>query len=153
MVTLRGEIIGLDYLKKLHEHNEEFGEMWKNYQKLIVDDFHVYDGFLIKGNQLCIIWSSLQEKVIQELHEGGLVGHLECKRLLMLTLTWPLLKQDIGKLYKHVILSNCQETSTKYRFIFVCAYSWKHIRGLVYGFCTWVTLYTTRDGFYTCCSW
>ena len=37
-------------------------------------DFHVQDGFLFKGNQLCIPYSSLRLKIIRELHDEGHVG-------------------------------------------------------------------------------
>jgi len=37
--------------------------------------------------------------------------------------------------------SNHQKVRTKYKFIYVYAYSWKYIERLVYGFCTWITLY------------
>jgi hypothetical protein len=43
---------------------------------MLVDDFHIYDGFQMKGNQICISRSLLREKVIRELHGGGLASHL-----------------------------------------------------------------------------
>ncbi|GKC18156.1 hypothetical protein Tco_1014938, partial [Tanacetum coccineum] len=37
-------------------------------------DFNIHDGFLFKGNQLCIPDTSLRLKIIKELHGEGHVG-------------------------------------------------------------------------------
>ncbi|KAF5199915.1 hypothetical protein FRX31_010497 [Thalictrum thalictroides] len=40
------------------------------------DDFLIQDGFLFKGNRLCIPQGSLREHIIREMHVGGLTGHM-----------------------------------------------------------------------------
>lgn len=42
----------------------------------VIEDFHVYDGFLMRGNQLYILKSLLEEKLIHNLYGGDIVGHL-----------------------------------------------------------------------------
>ena len=37
-------------------------------------DFHILDVFLLKESRLCVSRTSLREKVIRDLHEGGLAG-------------------------------------------------------------------------------
>ena len=40
------------------------------------DDFYIHNGFLIKSGQLCLPRTSLCKKIIRDLHDSGLVGHL-----------------------------------------------------------------------------
>ena len=77
-ITLNNKIVGFELLKDLYETDEDFWEIWK---KCITnqpcDDFHVQEGYLMRGNQLCIPRTSLRENVIQDLHRGGLVDHFD----------------------------------------------------------------------------
>jgi hypothetical protein len=52
LVTLKIKIIEFDYLKYLYGYDEDFGEPWEKCysQNLYNYDFHIYDGFLMRGN-------------------------------------------------------------------------------------------------------
>ena len=55
LITLNNEIVGFKLLKDLYESDEDFREIWeKCVMNQPCDDFHIQEGYLMKGNQLCI---------------------------------------------------------------------------------------------------
>ncbi|GJR07795.1 putative CCCH-type zinc finger family protein [Tanacetum coccineum] len=73
LVTLTHEVTGFEVFRDLYANDEDFGNTWS---KLPFDDYSMHDGYLFKGNRLCIPRCSLREKFIHDLHGGGLSGHL-----------------------------------------------------------------------------
>jgi hypothetical protein len=97
---MQAKIIGFDYLKELYAEDKDFGNSWAQcLQGLPHNGMHIQQGYLFRGNQLCIPRSSLREQMIYELHSSGLGGHLGRDKIMALAeerYYWPQLKRDIG---------------------------------------------------------
>ena len=63
LVTLSNEVVDFKCLKELHVDDENFCETWEKLlqatEAISFADFHIMDGYLFKGNQLCTPHMSL----------------------------------------------------------------------------------------------
>ena len=67
--------------------------------------FTLQDGFLFKGNKLCIIKSPIRDLIIEEAHGGVLAGHLGINKSLEILkdhFYWPKMGGDA-----HKVISRC----------------------------------------------
>jgi hypothetical protein len=62
--------------------------------------FGLYNGFLFKGTQLCILKGSLRLKIIKELHNEGHMGRDNTLQLVAKQFYWPSMWRAVDKLMK-----------------------------------------------------
>ncbi|KAA0026079.1 Transposon Ty3-I Gag-Pol polyprotein [Cucumis melo var. makuwa] len=96
--TLSSKLIAFKHLPNLYEDDANFNRIWyKRAHHLEAGEFHIVDGFLFKGEKLCIPHTSLREALLKEAHSGGLAGHFGQDKTLEILSSkyyWPQLQKD-----------------------------------------------------------
>lgn len=110
LTTLSFEILGFDLLPEYYAMNPFFSKVLQNFDDGKSLDFLKINGYLFKGNQLCIPEGSLRLFVIEELHGGGLGGHFgrdKIEALVKERYYWPTLKRDVARFVQRCMV--CQK--------------------------------------------
>ena len=77
----RVKTLGFADLKNMYTDDPDFGEAYEVAENPVLRDsskwgeYMIQEGFLFKGNQLCIPKFSMRENLLKEKHSGGLAGH------------------------------------------------------------------------------
>ena len=106
--SLSVEVVGFEQLKDEYPTCPDFGGTYVSLSsdQRMMGEYVLKDGFLFKGDRLCIPRMSLREFLIWELHSGGIAGHFGRDKTIALVedrLYWPSLKRDVAK-----VLEQCR---------------------------------------------
>ncbi|GJW31823.1 putative reverse transcriptase domain-containing protein [Tanacetum coccineum] len=63
-------------------------------------NFFLHNGFLFKGNQLCIPDSSIRLQIIKELHGEGHIGRDRTLQLVQASYFWPTMRKEVDRYVK-----------------------------------------------------
>ena len=82
LAVLDSRILGFQSMKELYSEDPEFSTIIDSCKHGIQGTYSVQNGFLFKGNRLCVPKSSFRELLIREAHGGGLAGHFGVNKTL-----------------------------------------------------------------------
>ncbi|GJR19925.1 RNA-directed DNA polymerase [Tanacetum coccineum] len=91
---------GFEIIKELYKEDKSLSKIINQYSNSPCKEFIFHDGFLFRGNQLCIPDCSLRLEIIKEAHEGGLSGHFGRDKMVALLKDhyfWPKMMKDISQ--------------------------------------------------------
>nr|GEW55560.1 hypothetical protein [Tanacetum cinerariifolium] len=74
--SLHPKVMGLELLKHDYSSDPDFGELFSSCQNHATGKYHLSNGYLFRGQRICIPRHSIRLMLIKETHEGGLAGHL-----------------------------------------------------------------------------
>ncbi|GJT56285.1 transposon ty3-I gag-pol polyprotein [Tanacetum coccineum] len=115
LVTISNEVVGFDSIKELYLSDEDFGNIWMDLEtKQHQGEFILLDGYLFKGNHLCIPKTSLRSQLIKEVHAGRLSAYLGRDKTIASVESrfyCPQLKRDVRAFVKRCVV--CQEGKGK----------------------------------------
>lgn len=75
---------GFEAFCSLYPGDPDFCDMWRNCVSGSYKEFSTNEGYLLKGNHLCIPNISLRDAIILYSHTGGLTIHFGCDKTLAL---------------------------------------------------------------------
>ncbi|GJZ96146.1 putative nucleotidyltransferase, ribonuclease H [Tanacetum coccineum] len=99
-VSMQVDVPGLDVICEQLTLDPYFSNVLQGVQSGQYPDFNIHDGFLFKGNQLCIPDTSLRLKIIKELHGEGHVGRDRTLKLVQASYFWPTMRKEVDRYVK-----------------------------------------------------
>ena len=97
LATMQTEVPSFESIKELLHTDPCFCSIIEHLQVGESKDFILQDGFLFKGNKLCIPDCNLRLKIIKELHEEGHVGWDTTLQLVYASYFWPTMRKEVGR--------------------------------------------------------
>ncbi|GJY23559.1 putative nucleotidyltransferase, ribonuclease H, partial [Tanacetum coccineum] len=97
LVTMQVDVTGLDVIRDMVTMGPYFSFGVQAGEK---PDFFLHDGFLFKGNQLCIPDSSLRLQIIKELHDEGHAGRDRTLQLVQASYFCPTMRKEVDRYVK-----------------------------------------------------
>ena len=106
LVVMSNVLIGFEEMKTEYSSDPYFGQIIAilsgqgQADSHSIKEFHLLDGFLFKGSELCIPFGSRQEKLAREMHSNGLAGHVRRDKTFELVnkkFFWPNIRRDVSK--------------------------------------------------------
>jgi hypothetical protein len=103
----RVKTLGFDDLRDIYAGDADFGEAYEAAENLVLRDrspwidYMIQEGFLFRGNQLCIPNCSMRENLLKEKHNRGLAGHFGHDKTFVKmseSYFWPGMRSEVKRL-------------------------------------------------------
>ncbi|KAI3515986.1 hypothetical protein L1887_14893 [Cichorium endivia] len=116
LATLDVHLLGFETLKNYHESNVDFGDLYLKCACGPNGEFMLEDGFLFKGNRLCVPKHAIRELLVCEAHGGGLAGHFGVTKTLEVLkehFFWPKMLGDVNNIVGKCVICHMAKSTFK----------------------------------------
>ncbi|KMS95687.1 hypothetical protein BVRB_005900 [Beta vulgaris subsp. vulgaris] len=100
------KVLGFELIKEFYVLDEEMRDLFVATKDGPKDHYHQMEGFLFKGNKLCVPKCPVRDLLIREAHGGGLAGHFGVSK------TMELLQEHFS--WPHMIKEGARPKSTRH---------------------------------------
>jgi len=111
---LGAQILGFDHIPEMYNQDSEFSSTYAECMERPQGGFYVNEGYLFKEGKICIPQGSQRKLLVQETHEGGLMGHFGVEKTLGLLkekFFWPHMRKDVQRHCNRCI--SCLQSKSK----------------------------------------
>jgi len=105
LTMMEARVLGFQFIRELYQEDEDFKHYLLEQKDHKHSPYTLQEGFLLKGNKLCIPKGLIQKLLVKEVHRGGLAGHFGINRnidMLKEHFYWPRMGGDV-----HEVISKC----------------------------------------------
>ncbi|KAI9174135.1 hypothetical protein LWI28_012455 [Acer negundo] len=95
--TMVVQVPGFNSFRELYDSDPHFSEIMVAVREKKNSEFVLVDGFLFRGNQLCIPECSLRLQIITEIHGEGHVGRDRTLQLVKASYFWPTIRKEVER--------------------------------------------------------
>ncbi|VFQ71665.1 unnamed protein product [Cuscuta campestris] len=95
LTSMSNRVTGFDVFADMYKDDPSFGKIFMEVISGQRCDFIVHNGYLFRGQQLCIPDCSLRQQIISELHNEGHFGRDKTLVLVSADFYWPKLRSDV----------------------------------------------------------
>ena len=82
LTSLGVKMLGFEYVKDMYANDVDFADGYMACDKTAFEKFYKHDGYLFRGNKLCVPNCLMCELLVREAHGGGLMGHFGVRKTL-----------------------------------------------------------------------
>jgi len=75
LVAMEERVLRFQFIQELYRKHEDFIPYLQDQEGNKKSPYTIQEGFLLKGNKLCIPKGIIQKVLVKEVHGGGLDGH------------------------------------------------------------------------------
>ncbi|XP_072064137.1 uncharacterized protein [Arachis hypogaea] len=114
ITTLTSKLLGFEFLKELYVTDSDFSAIYASCEHSAFNKFYRHEGFLFRGNRICVLACSMRDLLVLESHNGGLMGHFGVHKTLDVLsehFYWPRMRRDVEKFCAKCVA--CKQAKSK----------------------------------------